>query len=133
MASYTCMYTRSQKGIKTRMETIIGLYGKGNEIISQHSLCVGLCLVLSGNYRCMCYCSQSMLHQIWTNWIGYDNGCRDSKTIFGDDNVHLSSCVAREKMRNLALYMGFILYCDSCNSISKHIMECNALIPSKAT
>ncbi len=32
--SYLGMYTRSQKGIKMRMETIVGLYGKGNEIIS---------------------------------------------------------------------------------------------------
>jgi hypothetical protein len=133
MASYTCMYTRSQRRIKMRMETIIGLYGKGNEIISWHSLCVGSCLVLSGNYRCMRYCPQSMLHQIWTSQIGYDNVCWDSKTISSDDNIHLSSCVAREKMRNLALYMGFIFYCDSCNSVSKHIMECNALILTKAT
>jgi len=28
------MYIRSKKGIKTRMETIGGLYGKRNEIIS---------------------------------------------------------------------------------------------------
>jgi hypothetical protein len=34
MVNDTCMYTRSQKGIKVRMETIVGLYGKGNEIIS---------------------------------------------------------------------------------------------------
>jgi hypothetical protein len=34
MASYIGMYTRNKKGIKTRMETIVGLYGKGNEIIS---------------------------------------------------------------------------------------------------
>jgi len=27
------MYTRSKKGIKVKMETTIGLYGKGNEII----------------------------------------------------------------------------------------------------
>jgi hypothetical protein len=33
MVSYT-MYIRSLKGIKMKMETIIGLYGKGNEIIS---------------------------------------------------------------------------------------------------
>jgi hypothetical protein len=33
MTSYTNMYTRSQKGIRARMETTIGLYGKGNEIV----------------------------------------------------------------------------------------------------
>jgi hypothetical protein len=30
-----------------RIETIVGLYGKGNEIISWRSLCVGSCFVLS--------------------------------------------------------------------------------------
>jgi hypothetical protein len=34
MVNYTCMYTRNQKRIKMKMETTIGLYGKGNEIIS---------------------------------------------------------------------------------------------------
>jgi hypothetical protein len=34
MASYIGIYTKKKKGIKTRMETIIGFYGKGNEIIS---------------------------------------------------------------------------------------------------
>jgi hypothetical protein len=57
MASYVGMYTKIQKGIKTKMEIIVGLYGKGNEIISWHSLYVGLCLVLNNNYRCMhCRC-----------------------------------------------------------------------------
>jgi hypothetical protein len=47
MVSYIGMYAKSQKGIKTKMETTIGLYGKGNEIIFWHSLHVRLCLVLS--------------------------------------------------------------------------------------
>ncbi len=47
MASYIGMYTRSQKGIKMRMETTISLYGNGNEITSWCLLCVGLCVVLS--------------------------------------------------------------------------------------
>jgi hypothetical protein len=34
MANYIDMYIRNKKGIKMRMETIIGFYGKGNEIIS---------------------------------------------------------------------------------------------------
>jgi len=91
------------------METIIDLNGKGNEIISWHSLCVRLCLVLSDNYHCMCYCCKNMLHQIWTSRIDNDNICQGLKTISCDDNIHLSSCVAREKMRNLSLYMGFIV------------------------
>jgi len=53
MVSYVGMYTRSYKKIKTRMETIIGFYGKGNEIISYHSLYVGSRLVLNSNC-CAC-------------------------------------------------------------------------------
>jgi len=55
MVHYTNMYTRSQKGIKMKIETTIDLYGKRNEIISWRSLCVGLCLILSGNFCCMRY------------------------------------------------------------------------------
>jgi hypothetical protein len=73
MVSYVGMYTRSYKKIKTRMETIIGFYGKGNEIISYHSLYVGSRLVLNSNCCCMhCHC-QNMLHQIYISWIGNDN------------------------------------------------------------
>jgi hypothetical protein len=73
MASHISMYTRKQKGIKTKMETTIGLYAKGNEINSWHSLCVRLCFVLNGNC-CYMHCHhQSTLHQICTNWINNDN------------------------------------------------------------
>jgi hypothetical protein len=48
-----------------RMDTIIGLYGKGNEIIFWHSLCVGSCLILSGNCRCMC-----RYHWRWSTKFG---------------------------------------------------------------
>jgi hypothetical protein len=34
MTSYISMYTNSKKGINMGMETTVGLYGKGNEIIS---------------------------------------------------------------------------------------------------
>jgi hypothetical protein len=34
MASYTCMYIRSQKQIQTRMKTIVDLNGKEKKIIS---------------------------------------------------------------------------------------------------
>jgi hypothetical protein len=56
MASYTNMYTRSKKGIKMRMETTIGLYGKGNEIIFWHLFYVGSCLDLNDNCNCRCMC-----------------------------------------------------------------------------
>jgi hypothetical protein len=58
MANYTSMYIKSQKGTKMKMKTIVGLYGKENEVISR-CFYVGLCLVLSGNCCCMCYCCQN--------------------------------------------------------------------------
>jgi hypothetical protein len=67
MASYNDMYIRIKKGIKMRMETTIGHYGKGNEIMSWRTLCVGSCFVLSDNYCCMCCCHQSMLSPICTS------------------------------------------------------------------
>jgi hypothetical protein len=72
MASYTSMYIRSQKGIKTKMETTVGLYDKENEIIFQFSFCVGSCLVLNDKCHCMCYHCQNMLHH-WTSRISNDN------------------------------------------------------------
>jgi hypothetical protein len=72
MANYIGMYTRSHKGIKMKMETIIGLYGKGNEIISLCLLCVGSCL-MSGNCHYMHCRRQSTLHQIYMSRIDNDN------------------------------------------------------------
>jgi hypothetical protein len=132
MASYTCMYTKSQKGIKMRMETIVGLYRKGNEIISWSSLCVGSWFVLNNNCRCMRCRHRSMLHQIWTSWIGNDNVYQGLKIVSNDDNIHSSSCVARKKVKNLFLYVGSTFQCNSCNGMSKRIMGHSALIPTRA-
>jgi len=73
MVSYIGMYTRSKKGIKTKMETIVGFYGKGNEIISWCSLCIGSCLILNNNCYCTHYHRQSMLHQIYMSRINNHN------------------------------------------------------------
>jgi len=93
MASYTSMYIRSQKGIKTKMETTVGLYDKENEIIFQFLFYVGSCLVLSDKCHCMCYHRQNMLHQIWTSRISNDNVRPSLKIV----NIHSSSCVAGKK------------------------------------
>jgi len=50
-----------------------------------------------------------MLHQIFISRINNDNVHQGSKTIFGDDNIHLSLCVVGEKVKNLSLYMISIL------------------------
>jgi hypothetical protein len=102
------------------METTIGLYGKGNEMIFWRSLYVGLCLVLSDNCQCMHFCCWSTLHQIYTNQINNDIIYKGTKTISSDDNVHSSLCVAREKVKNLFLYVNFTFRCDNYNCISKH-------------
>jgi hypothetical protein len=91
------------------METIVSFYGKGNEIIFWHSFYVGLSLVLSDNYYCVCCDCWSMLHQICTNWIGNDNIHQCSKTISSDDNIHSSLCMVGDKVGNLFLYMSSTL------------------------
>ncbi len=98
MASYIGMYKRSQKRIKMRMETIVNLYGKGNEIISWYSLCIRSYLVLSGNFRYMCCHCQNMLHQIYMNRIGNDNFAKVQKLSL---MMTISICVVKKKVRNL--------------------------------
>jgi hypothetical protein len=62
-----------------------------------------------------------MLHH-----INNDNVHQGSKIVFGDDNIHSFPCMAGEKVGNLSLYMNSILQHNSCNVISKRIMDCNA-------
>ncbi len=101
MVNYTGMYTKNQKGTKMRMETIIGLCGKRNEIISWCSFYVRSCLVLSGNYYCMHCHRQSMLHQICINQINNDNVHQGLKSIQNDDNFHSFPFMAGKKVGNL--------------------------------
>ncbi len=91
------------------MEATVGVYDKGNGIISWRSLCVGSCLVLSGNCCCMRYYRQSILHQICISWIGNDNVHQGSKTISGANNIHSSLFVVGEKVSNFSLYVNSIL------------------------
>jgi hypothetical protein len=64
------------------------------------------------------------------NRINNDNVCQGSKIVFGDDNIHSSSCVMAKQMKNLSLYVGFTLRCNNYNNISKYIMGYNALTPT---
>jgi hypothetical protein len=64
--------------------------------------------------------------------IDNDNVHQGSKTILGDDNIHLSLCVVGGKVRNFFVYMSSIFQCDNCNGILKHIMGCNAFNPAWA-
>jgi len=82
-----------------RMVTIVGLYGKGNEIISWRLLWVGSCLVLNNNYHCMCCHHWNTLHQIYTSRIRNENIRQDTKIFFGDDNIHSFSCVVGKRWK----------------------------------
>jgi hypothetical protein len=124
------MYTKVKKKIKTRMKRIVDIYGKGNEIISWRSFCVGSHLVLNHNYYYMRYYHQNMLQQISMSWIDNENVRQGSKTIFGDDNIHSSLCMVGAKVGNFSLYVNFIFRCDGCNSILKHIMGYNVFLPT---
>ncbi len=100
-----------------------------------HFMAFILCKIMpffSNNYCYMRCHHQNMLHHIYITQIDNDNIGQGSKTIFGDDNVHSSSCVAAEKVKTLFLYMNSTLQCDSCNGISKHIMGYNVFIPTQA-
>jgi hypothetical protein len=120
IVNYTSMYTRSQKGIKTRMETTVGLYGKGNEIISWPSLYVGLCFVLSGNYCYMWYHCWSMLHQIYMSQISNDNVHQGTQTISNDDNIHSSLCVVGKRWKTF-LCMWVPLYNAIASVLSRYV------------
>jgi hypothetical protein len=96
MASYTCMYKRNQKGIKMRMETSIGLYDNGNEIISWHSLCVRSipCIEWQMSLHALSL-SKHIALDLYK--LDNDNVPHGSKIVFGDDNIHLSLCVVGKR------------------------------------
>ncbi len=64
------------------------------------------------------------------NQINNDNICHGSKNVPNDDNIHSFSCVAKEKVKNNFLYMGYTLWCDGYNNILKRIMGYNVLTPT---
>jgi len=67
------------------------------------------------------------------NQINNDNIRQGSKIVYGNDNIHSFMCMAGEKVGNLFLYMNSFLQHDSCNGISKRIMDCNAFTFAWAT
>jgi hypothetical protein len=74
-----------------------------------------------------------MLHQIYMTQIGNDNIHKGLETIYGDNNIHSSPYMAREKVGNFFLYMSSILWHNSYNNISKRILGCSALTPAWIT
>ncbi len=134
MASYTSMYIRSKKGIKMRMETTIGLYGKENEIIYWHSPYVGLCLILNSNCCCMHVIVETRYTKfVWVGLVMITFANQGSKIISSDDDIHLSLCMVGEKVGNFSLYVSSIFWHDNYNNTLKHIMGCNVFTFARAT
>ncbi len=106
-----------------RLKTPICLNSKGNEIITQFLFSVGVCLLLSNHCHYMC-CYQCLLHHIQVNWVSNDNVHQSMKIISSDKNIHLSSCMAREKEGDLPLNMCSILQNNSYNNIMKCVVGC---------
>jgi len=109
------------------METTVGLYGKGNEIIFWQQLYVGSCLVLSDNCCCMHYRHRNTLQQICMSRIDNDNVRQGLKIVSSDNNIHPFPNMVGKKVGNLFLYVSSILRRDICNNILKHIMGYNVL------
>ncbi len=97
-------------------------------------VCVGSRLVLNDNYHCMCYCHQSMLHQIYTSRIGNDNICQGTKIVSSDDNIHSSLCVAGKRWKPslytsdviVAIVFWNVLWATMCSLLHE---QCNKWIP----
>ncbi len=65
--------------------------------------------------------------------INNDNIYQGSKNVSSDDNIHLSLCVVKEKVKNFSLYVSSTFQCDSSNNISKCIMYYSVLTFTWAT
>jgi hypothetical protein len=60
MMGYSGMSIRDQKGVETRMKTIINLYGKGNEVC--FLMCIPLMIVSSFKQQLSMHALLSMMH-----------------------------------------------------------------------
>jgi hypothetical protein len=123
--------TSSQKWIKTKTKTFICFNNKGNEVIAWCSLNVWSCIFLSRHRHCMWCHHWCSLHHICASWVSNDNVHQNSKARFGDNDIHSSLDVMREKVRNLPLNMWSIFQSNTCNNISKCVMGWCTFIPTR--
>ncbi len=115
--------TNNKKWIKTRMKTPIHINSEENEIITWYSFSVWLCLFLNSHHCCMYYCYQCSLHHISASQVNNDNVHQSLEVVYSDNDIQSTSNVAREKVGDLPLNMCSIFQNNSCNNISKCIMN----------
>ncbi len=126
------MCTINKKWIKTKMKTPIRLNSKGNEVIVWCSLNILLCVFFNKHHRCMCCHHQCLLHHIYASWVSNDDVHWGLKAISDDKDIHSSSGVMKEKVRNLYLNMFSILQSNNCDDIPKCIVDYCTFTPAKA-
>jgi hypothetical protein len=103
------------------MITSIHLNSNGNEIIACCSLDIWLNLFLNNHHRCMYY-HQCSLNRVYVSQVSNDNFHQNLKTVFDNNNMHLSLNMTREKVGDLPLNMRSIFQSNSCNNILKCVV-----------
>jgi hypothetical protein len=71
----------------------------------------------------MYYCYQCSLHHISASQVNNDNVHQSLEVVYSDNDIQSTSNVAREKVGDLPLNMCSIFQNNSCNNISKCIMN----------
>ncbi len=125
MADYSGMRIRSQKGIKMKMETTIGLWqGEWNYLQT-----FALCRIVP------CFEWQLLLHvlsfskHIAPNLYELDWQWQCLPLVM---TISICLCMVGEKVGSLSLCVNSTFQNDSCNNISECIMGCNAFTLGRA-
>jgi hypothetical protein len=80
----------------------------------------------------MCYRHQCSLHHIYASRVNNDDVHQGLEVVYCDNDIQSTSTVAREKVRDLPLTMCSILQNNSCDNISKCIMDYCTLTLARA-
>jgi len=118
------MCTNGKKWIKTRMKTPICVDSKGNEIIAWCLISIWSCFLLNNHHHYMCCCRWCSLHHICENWVNNDDVHQVLEVVYGDKDIHSSSGVAKEKVKNPLLNMCSTFQSNNYDNILKCIAGC---------
>jgi hypothetical protein len=122
------MCTNGTKWIKTRMKTPICVNSKGNEIITWCLISIWSCFLLNNYHHYMCYYHRCLLHHICVNWVNNDNVHQVLEVVYGDKDIHSSSGVAKEKVKNPFLNMCCTFQNNNYDNILKCVVGCYTFI-----
>jgi len=110
------------------MKTPICGNSKGNEIIAWCLINIWSCFLLNIHHHYMCCCRRCSLHHICANWVNNDNVHQALEIIYGDKDIHSSSGVAKEKVKNPLLNMCYTFQSNNYDNILKCIAGCCTFI-----